>query len=137
MSVDLRQRQLLAQLISLALVRVDVDRLGEEKRFVGFITHTAEWSGHSYVSQRPRGSYVGILFPFEALFVIPGDAKPMKLKAEIMKQAALGQLKEDENIMPGPAEEKVYEAMATDAFEQFGNKFLVLLFAKEPKPAAP
>ncbi len=102
-----------------------------------FVSHAAEWSGHSYVSQRPRGSYVGILFPFEALFVIPGDAKPMKLKAEIMKQAALGQLKEDETIMPGPAEEKVYEAMATDAFDQFGNKFLVLLFAKEPKPAAP
>ena len=78
-----------------------------------------------------------MLFPFEAVFVIPGDAKPMKLKAEIMKQAALGQLKEDETIMPGPAEEKVYEAMATDAFESFGNKFLGLFFAKEPKAAAP
>lgn len=100
-----------------------------------FITHAAEWSGHSYASTRPRGSYVGILFPFEAVFVIPGDPKPMKLKAEIMKQAALGQLKDDETIMPGPAEEKVYEAMATDAFESFGNKFLVLLFAKEAKAA--
>ena len=120
-----------------AQIPTDAEAFPDVKVPTLFISHAAEWSGHSYVSQRPRGSYVGILFPFEALFVIPGDAKPMKLKAEIMKQAALGQLKEDENIMPGPAEEKVYEAMATDAFEQFGNKFLVLLFAKEPKPAAP
>ncbi len=120
-----------------AQVPTDAETLPDVKVPTLFISHAAEWSGHSYVSTRPRGSYVGILFPFEAVFVIPGDAKPMKLKAEIMKQAALGQLKEDDTIMPGPAEEKVYEAMATDAFEQFGNKFLVLLFAKEVKPAAP
>ena len=67
--------------------------------------------------------------------MIPGDPKPMKLKADVMKQAALGQLKEERPSMPGPAEEKVYEAMATDAFESFGNKLLALFFAKEPKPA--
>ena len=120
-----------------AQVPTDAETLPDVKVPTLFISHAAEWSGHSYVSTRPRGSYVGILFPFEAVFLIPGDAKPMKLKAEIMKQAALGQLKEDDTIMPGPAEEKVYEAMATDAFEQFGNKFLFLLFAKEAKPAAP
>ena len=120
-----------------AQVPTDAETLPDVKVPTLFISHAAEWSGHSYVSTRPRGSYVGILFPFEAVFLIPGDPKPMKLKAEIMKQAALGQLKEDDTIMPGPAEEKVYEAMATDAFEQFGNKFLVLLFAKEAKPAAP
>jgi len=118
-----------------AQVPIDAEALPDVKVPTLFISHAVEWSGHSYVSQRPRGSYVGLLFPFEATFVIPGDAKPMKLKAEIMKQAALGQLKEDETIMPGPAEEKVYEAMATDAFESFGNKFLVLLFAKEAKAA--
>ncbi len=96
-----------------------------------FISHAAEWSGHSYVSQKPRGSYVGITFPFEAMFVIPGDAKPIKLKADVFKQAALGVLKDEDNIMPGPAEEKVYETMATDSFESFGNKVLALFFVKE------
>ena len=33
--------------------------------------------------------------------------------------------------MPGPAEEKVYETMATDSFESFGNKVLALFFVKE------
>ena len=95
-----------------------------------FITYSADWSGHSYVSTKPRGSYVGILFPFEAVFMIPGDQKPVKLKADIMKQAALGLLKE-EDLLPGPAEERVYEVMATEAFDTFGAKILGLFFAKE------
>ncbi|MDB4938333.1 MAG: hypothetical protein JWP87_5305 [Labilithrix sp.] len=118
-----------------AQVPFDAETLPDVKVPTLYITHTADWSGHSYVSQKPRGSYVGIMFPFEAIFMIPGDAKPLKLKAEIMKQAALGQLKDEESILPGPAEEKVYEAMATDAFEQFGNKLLNLFFPKEAKEA--
>jgi hypothetical protein len=116
-----------------APVPFDAETLPDAKVPTLFITHTAEWSGHSYVSQKPRGSYVGITFPFEAVFVIPGDAKPLKLKWDILKQAALGQLKDEENILPGPAEEKVYDYMATEAFEQFGNKVLNMIFAKEAK----
>jgi hypothetical protein len=116
-----------------AQIPQDAETLPDVKVPTLFITHTAEWSGHSYVSQRPRGSYIGVLFPFEAVFVIPGDAKPVKLKADVMKQAALGVLKDEENILPGPAEEKVYESMATDAYEAFGNKLLAIFFAKEAK----
>jgi hypothetical protein len=114
-----------------AQIPQEVETLPDVKVPTLFISHGAEWSGHSYVSQKPRGSYVGITFPFEAMFVIPGDAKPIKLKADVFKQAALGVLKDEDNIMPGPAEEKVYETMATDAFEAFGNKVLALFFAKE------
>lgn len=113
-----------------APVGPDAETLPDVKVPTLFITHGAEWSGHTYVSQKPRGSYVGVLFPFEAVFVIPADAKTIKSKAEIMKQAALGQLK-DEDLPPGPAEDKVYDAMATDAFESFGNKVLGLFFVKE------
>ena len=111
---------------------VDAETLPEVKVPTLFITHSAEWSGHSYVSTKPRGSYVGILFPFEAVFVIPGEAKPIKVKADIMKQAALAQLK-DEDLPAGPAEEKVYDSMAVDAFEAFGNKVLTTFLAKEAK----
>ncbi|MDB5219704.1 MAG: hypothetical protein JWO86_7631 [Myxococcaceae bacterium] len=114
-----------------AQIPQEVETLPDVKVPTLFISESADWSGHSYVSQKPRGSYVGITFPFEAMFVIPGDAKPIKLKADVFKQAALGVLKDEDNIMPGPAEEKVYETMATDAFEAFGNKVLALFFAKE------
>lgn len=105
------------------------------------VTHRPEWSGHSYASTRPRGAYVGISFVFDATFVIPGHPKPIKLKADIMKPAALGILK-DEDPMPTPgiAEDKVYEAMAKDAFEQFGKRVLGLFLKdpmKDPAPVEP
>lgn len=97
-----------------------------------FVSHGAEWSGHSYVATKPRGSYVGIVFPFEATFVIPGDAKPYKFKNDIMKYAALGVLKEaDPPLSPGQAEDKVYETMAQDAFELFGKRLLALFFSNK------
>jgi hypothetical protein len=114
-------------------VSADVDVLPDIKLPTLYITYGAEWSGHTYVSQKPRGSYVGVTMPFEALFVIPGDPKTIKLKADIFKQAALAQLK-DEDLPPGPAEDKVYESMATDAFDSFGNKILGLFFTKETPP---
>ncbi|CAN5924846.1 hypothetical protein BH11MYX4_BH11MYX4_09780 [soil metagenome] len=113
-----------------AQVPVDAETLPEVKVPTLFISYSAEWSGHTAVSTKPRGSYVGILFPFEATFQLPADAKPIKLKADVLKQAAIGLLK-DEDLMPGPAEEKVYDTMATEAFESFGNKILALFFAKE------
>jgi hypothetical protein len=115
-----------------APIPIDAEALPEVKIPTLFITHVAEWSGHSYVSQKPRGSYVGIVFQYDALFVLPGDTKPVKVKAEIMKQAALGQLK-DEELLPGPAEEKVYDYMATEAFESFSNKLLITFFGKDAK----
>jgi hypothetical protein len=68
-------------------------------------------------------------FNFEASFVIPGDAKPYKFKTEIFKHAATHVLREDEPMLgPGTAEEKVYEAMAQDAFDQFSKRFLANFF---------
>ena len=94
-----------------------------------FIVHQEEWSGHTYTSTRPRGSYIGMNFELDATFVIPGDAKPFKIKAEIFRHAATQVLKEDEPMLaPGQAEEKVYEQMATDAFEIFGKKILASFF---------
>jgi hypothetical protein len=114
-----------------AAIPAEVETLPEVKVPTLFVSHGAEWSGHTYVSTKPRGSYIGLTFPFEAVFVIPGDPKTIKLKADIFKQAALGQLRDDENLTPGPAEEKVYEAMASDAFESFGNRVLALFFVKD------
>jgi hypothetical protein len=48
-----------------------------------------------------------------------------------MKQAALGQLKDDPDMPSGQAEEKVYDAMANDALESFSNKVSALFFVKE------
>lgn len=113
--------------------------LPEPKDPTLFITHVTEWSGHNYTSNRPRGSYVGLNITLEAAWVIPGDPKPYKFKAEIFRHAATHVLREDEPMLnPGQAEEKVYETMAQDAFDQFGKRFLANFFtppsAKSPAP---
>jgi hypothetical protein len=89
-----------------------------------FVTHGAEWSSHSYVSRMPRGSYIGMLFPFDAQFVLPGDDKPFKYKTEPMRHAALGVLKTEKPPgFTGPEEERVYDAMADEAFDIFVKRF--------------
>jgi hypothetical protein len=95
-----------------------------------YITHGVEWLGANYTSQRPRGSYVGLNMTFEATFMIPGDPKPYKFKLELPKPPPLQVLHKDDSSIPGPgeAEEKVYEAMATDAFDQFGKKLMANFF---------
>jgi hypothetical protein len=100
-----------------------------------FITHATEWSGHNYVSTRPRGSYVGLNFNMEASWVIPGDAKPFKYKTEIFRHAATHVLNNSDEPMlqVGQAEEKVYETMATDAFDQFAKKLLASFFTPPAK----
>ena len=113
-----------------APVSPDAEALPEVKVPTLFITYSAEWSGNTAVSTKPRGSYVGVLFPFEASFVLPADGKAIKLKADTVKQPAIGLLK-DEDLAPGPAEEKVYDTMASEALESFGNKVLNLFFTKE------
>jgi hypothetical protein len=108
--------------------------LPEPKEPTLFITHVAEWSGHNYTSTRPRGSYVGINFNFEAVFVIPGDPKPYKYKAEIFRHAATHVLKDEEPTPgPGQAEEKVYDAMGNDAFDLFAKRLLSGFFTAPQK----
>lgn len=104
--------------------------LPEPKDPTLYVTHVAEWSGHNYTSTRPRGSYVGINFTFDATFVIPGDPKPYKMKTDIFKHAATHVLNNPDEPMlaPGQAEEKVYETMGQDAFEQFGKRLLASFF---------
>ena len=107
--------------------------LPEPKDPTLFITHVAEWSGHNYTSNRPRGSYIGVQFNFEASFVIPGDPKPWKYKQEIFKHAATHVLNNPDEPMlsPGDAGEKVYETMGQDAFEAFGKRLLASFFTPQ------
>lgn len=63
--------------------------------------------------------------------MIPGDAKRLKYKYHIFKVAALGQLQVDDVPPPGAAEDKVYEAMGTDSFDDFAKRVLGLFSTLE------
>ena len=92
------------------------------------VTHVEDWSTLTYETKVPRGCFVGIIYHFEVEFYIPGDAKPYKWKQDIGKGAPLNILgKEGE---PGN-EEKLYEAMSTEAFKNMTDRYLATIVPVE------
>lgn len=122
-----------------ALVPADAEALPDVKVPTLFVTHVAEWSTHTYISEkRPRGVFVGLQFNFDAVFVIPDNGKPYKMTDKVFKHAAIGVVR-DEDPMPGPgaAEEKIYDAMAMAAFDEFGKRLISVFFKEKPKERDP
>ncbi len=97
-----------------------------------YVTHTTEWAGQYFNPPKPRGMFVGLTFAFEATFVVPGDPKPLKFKWDFVRVPHGGVITdEDGPLDAGQISDKIYEAMATGAYDQFGEKFLAL-FVKPP-----
>lgn len=88
------------------------------------ITHVEDWSTLTYETKNPRGCFVGIIYHFEVDFYIPGDAKPYKWKQDIGKGAALGVL---DKPGEGSNEDRLYEAMSTDAFKAMTDRYLATI----------
>jgi hypothetical protein len=91
-----------------------------------FVEHIAELSGASYLNANPRGVFVGAGMTFETTFRVPDDTKPYKFKQTVWRPP-------DVTLSKGDAETwetAVYEAMATEGFNQFTQKFLASLFGK-------
>ena len=96
-----------------------------------FIEHSSEVSGASYLSANPRGVFVGLGLLFEVTFQVPDDGKPHRFRLSAWRPPNTTVPKGDH-----PFEEAVYEAMATEGFTQFAQKFLVTFFPRlDPKLA--
>jgi hypothetical protein len=100
-----------------------------------FIQHRIEWTGTAYPSQRPRGIYVGLNYHFDEQFVIPGDQKPLKQHAVIIKNVPTNVLKDfKENPgKPGDPEAAVYEAMNREGFDAFAQRLIGAIYKKSTK----
>jgi hypothetical protein len=100
-----------------------------------FVEHSAEMSGASYLSQNPRGVFVGLGMLFEVAFKIPDDAKPQKYRLSAWRPPDTTVPKGD-----GSFESAVYEAMAGEGFAQFAQRYLSTFFpraeAREAKTEA-
>ncbi len=97
-----------------------------------FIEHTAELSGASYLSANPRGVFVGLGMVFEVTFRVPDDAKPHRYKQTAWHAP-------DVTLSKGDAESwetAVYDAMATESFAQFTQKYLATFFGKADTKSA-
>jgi hypothetical protein len=115
-------------------VPTEPDTWPEAKVPTLFIAHGVDWSGHFYTWTRPRGTFVGLTFTFEAAFVVPGDPKPFKFKWDFFRMPYAGNVKEEDGPFgPGQAEDKVYGAMSDGAFDQFADKLLGVFFKDKEK----
>lgn len=98
-----------------------------------FVLHRPEWTGMAQPTQRPRGIYVAMNHHFDALLTAPGEAKPIKVSAVIIRPIPLAVLKEFQKGFAklGDPEIAVYDAMARDSFETFGARFVSAIFEKK------
>lgn len=88
-----------------------------------FIEHGAVWAGSIQASHKPRGVFVGLELSFEALFRVPGDARPVKAKLDVWRLPELAAAADAEK-----PEEAVYGAMRAKGFAEFQKRLLTTLF---------
>ena len=89
-----------------------------------FVDYTPEMAG-GYMSDKPRGVFVGVGMTFKASFQIPNDDQPLELKSSLWRAPNPIILKHE-----GTTVADVYEKMASESFARFTKDFLALLGQK-------
>jgi hypothetical protein len=88
-----------------------------------FIEHGASWSGSITTSRSPSGVFVGLEITFNALFRVPDDTKPVKVKTDAWHSPNLAAAKDADK-----PEDTVYAAMHQEAYDQFQKHLLNAFF---------
>lgn len=92
-----------------------------------FITHQEDWKGLFDGSiTRPRGIWVDVNFKYVAIFVIPGDNKPLHFELELAEKIPQQVIKDNPEggTQQSPLEDKIYGTMAEEGFKKFEDKYL-------------
>jgi hypothetical protein len=82
-----------------------------------FVEYAPEMAG-GYMSQKPRGVFVGVGMMFRASFQIPGDSAPLEYRSSQWRVPNALVMSE-----PGTGVGDVYEKMAADGFDKFIKGF--------------
>jgi hypothetical protein len=88
-----------------------------------FIEHGASWSGSIATSKNPSGVFVGLELSYNAVFRLPDDTKPVKIKLDGWHAPNLAVAKDDDK-----PESTVYAKMHEDAYDQFQRRLLGAFF---------
>ena len=89
-----------------------------------FVDYSPELAG-GYMSDKPRGVFVGVGMTFKASFQIPGDDQPLEMKSSLWRAPNPLILRNQ-----GTTIADVYERMAGESFSKFTKDFLALLGQK-------
>jgi hypothetical protein len=88
-----------------------------------FIEHGPTYSGSVVTTGNPRGVYVGLEMSVGAVFRVPDDARPLKVRVDAWKAPDTAGAKGDDK-----PEETIYSKMSDDIFSQFQKKLLGAFF---------
>lgn len=91
------------------------------------ITHTTVMTG-GYMSQNPRGIFVGVSLFFNVVFAIPGDQEPLEFDFSIWRAPNLQLLKQEQL-----SAEAMYDLMSDSGFAFFVDRYAASLI--KPPPA--
>jgi hypothetical protein len=94
------------------------------------VSYRVESSGAAYASQKPQGIFLGIVFFFNAEFILPKDPRPMRTPLTLVQKIPFGLLKDDAAPAPGMLEPSVYEEMTRAGFGDLQNRYLAKWFSK-------
>jgi hypothetical protein len=94
------------------------------------VSYRVESSGAAYASRRPQGIFLGIVFFFNAEFILPKDSRPMRTPLTLVQKIPFGLLKDDAAPAPGMLEPSVYEEMTKAGFADLQSRYLARWFSK-------
>lgn len=99
------------------------------------VSYRVESSGAAQSRTRPRGIFLGLMFYFNADFILPGDAQPLRVQHQLVQRLPTDILNKQKGAPPpGVVEALVYEAMMRDAFVQLRERHLAKWFRPQPQP---
>jgi len=93
-----------------------------------FLEYDTAWSGSVVASHGPNGIFVGLELAFNALFRVPDDTKPVKIKVDAWHAPDVSSAKGDDK-----PEDTIYAKMHDEAFGQFQKRLLGAFFKSASK----
>ncbi len=98
------------------------------------ISYRLEPSGKNYASAKPRGIFIGVVFFFRVDFLLPGGAEPHVLK-HVLPVDVPGRIVIAHADKPdGKLEQKVYDAITAEAFDDVYRRYLAEWLRPEHLP---
>jgi len=91
------------------------------------VDYTTDYSRGATASAKPPTVFAGIIFVFDAAFVLPPGA-PLKASLHSWRGPELWRIKGAADMERTDFQQKVYDAMIDGAFEQLGKKLADVFF---------
>lgn len=88
------------------------------------VSYRIEPSGANYASAKPRGIYIGLVYFFRVDFLLPAKGEPHGIKHVLALDVPGKLVREHAKKPEGILEQKLYDAMSNDAFDDLFKRYI-------------